>query len=203
MKDYLLSKIYSFSFFLEMIISMILSAIIVVLSLKLAFVSFDMIFIQNQEEAFNNILQGAMNLAVGVELVKLLCKHTPATIVEVLMFAITRQMVAEHSSVMATLTSVVCVAILFATRKYLFIAHDDVTKVTLRGSQSVKMANVLAKVHIPKEDGATLREVIEKHLEQEDRELAVGTCVDYDNFALCIASIHDGRITRVDVLKTN
>ena len=48
-----------------------------------------------------------------------------------------------------------------------------------------------------------MREVIEKHLKEEDKEMSIGTCVDFDNFALCIASIHDGVITRVDILKTN
>ena len=119
------------------------------------------------------------------------------------MFAIARQMIVAHASVWDTLIGVVCIAILFATRKYLFIAHDDVTRVTLRATQSVKMANALAKVHIPVSAGKTLRDVIEKHLQEEDKELAVGTCVDYDNFALCIASIHDDVITRVDILKTN
>ena len=38
---------------------------------------------------------------------------------------------------------------------------------------------------------------------EEGKEKAVGTCVDFDNFALCIASIHDDVITRVDILKTN
>ena len=48
-----------------------------------------------------------------------------------------------------------------------------------------------------------MREVIEKHLREDNKEKSIGTCVDFDNFALCIASIHDDVITRVDILKTN
>lgn len=203
MKDYLQSKIYRFSFYIEMFIAVILTMVIAVLAGRLLFEAFDMSFILNEEEVFDYFLESAMSLAVGVEFIKMLCKHTPATIVEVLMFAIARHMITDHSSVWDTLIGVLCIAILFATRKYLFIAHDDVTRVTLRASQSVKMANALAKVHIPSDEGKNLREVIEKHLELEGKEKSIGTCIDFDNFALCIASIHDDVITRVDILKTN
>ncbi|MBQ4284782.1 MAG: transporter [Lachnospira sp.] len=203
MRGYLQSKLYYFSFFIEMFISLILSIVLLILAGRLAVDAIGMTFSAEGEDVFTYLLENAMNIAVGVELIKMLCKHSPMTVVEVLMFAIARQMIVAHASVWDTLIGVVCIAILFATRKYLFIAHDDVTRVTLRATQSVKMANALAKVHIPVSAGKTLRDVIEKHLQEEDKELAVGTCVDYDNFALCIASIHDDVITRVDILKTN
>lgn len=203
MKSYLQSKLYYFSFFIEMFISLILLVILLILAGRLAVDTVGMTFTAESEDTFTYLLENAMNIAVGVELVKMLCKHSPMTVVEVLMFAIARQMIVAHASVWDTLIGVVCIAILFATRKYLFIAHDDVTRVTLRATQSVKMANALAKVHIPLSEGKTLREVIEKHLMEDNREKSIGTCVDFDNFALCIASIHDDVITRVDILKTN
>lgn len=203
MRSFLQSKLYYFSFFIEMFISLILSIVLLILAGRLAVDAVGMTFSTESEEAFTYLLENAMNIAVGVELIKMLCKHSPMTVVEVLMFAIARQMIVAHASVWDTLIGVVCIAILFATRKYLFIAHDDVTRVALRATQSVKMANALAKVHIPASEGRTLREVIEKHLIEEGKEKAVGTCVDFDNFALCIASIHDDVITRVDILKTN
>lgn len=203
MKDFLLSKIYIFSFYLEMFISLILTFVIILLAGRLTIDVMSITFTSDQSEIFTYFLENAMNLAIGVELIKMLCKHTPGTVVEVLMFAIARQIVVDHSSIWVNLVGVICIAILFATRKYLFIAHDDVTRVTLRGSQSVRMANALAKVHIPVTDGKTLRDVIDKHLSDNNMDKNIGTCVDFDNFALCIASMHDGIITRVDILKTN
>lgn len=203
MRSYLQSKLYYFSFFIEMFISLILSVVLLILAGRLAVEAIGMTFSFSDEDVFTYLLENAMNIAVGVELIKMLCKHSPMTVVEVLMFAIARHMIVAHASVWDTLVGVICIAILFATRKYLFIAHDDVTRVTLRATQSVKMANALAKVHIPPSDGKTLREVIESRIVEEGKEKAVGTCVDYDNFALCIASIHDDIITRVDILKTN
>lgn len=203
MRDYLQSKIYRLSYYLEMFISLILTLVILLLAGKLLVDVFDFGFLTGDADVFSYYLENALNLAVGVELIKMLCKHTPGTVVEVLMFAIARGIVVAHSSAWNTLIGVFCIVLLFATRKYLFIPHDDVTKVTLRGSQSVKMANVLAKVHIPETDGKLLRDVLEKRIAQEDKTRTVGTCVDYDNFALCIASVHDDVITRVDILKAN
>ena len=40
----------------------------------------------------------AFNLVICIEFVKMLCKHTPDTLVEVMMFAIARQMIVEHTS---------------------------------------------------------------------------------------------------------
>ena len=58
----------------------------------------------------------------------MLCMHSPGTVIEVLLFAIARQVVVSHSSVTQTLTGVFAIVVLFATRKYLFIPHDEVEK---------------------------------------------------------------------------
>lgn len=39
-----------------------------------------------------------MLLAIALEFVKMLCKHTPSAVIDVLLFAIARQMVVEHTS---------------------------------------------------------------------------------------------------------
>jgi hypothetical protein len=202
-KEYLQSKFYSISYYLEIFISLILTLVIVLLSCKLLINVFDFDTVFSNGDSFAFFLENAMGLAVGVELIKMLCKHSPGTVIEVLLFAIARQIVVAHSSVLNTFIGVICIAILFATRKYLFIAHDDVTRITLAAGHSVRRANFLAKVHIPLTDGATLREVMENRIQLEDKIKEVGTCIDYDNFALCIASIEKDRIKSIDILKTN
>lgn len=203
MKEYLQSRLYNMSYYLEMFISLILTVVIIILTGKLFLEVLDFNYLLSGQDVIQVFLEKAMNLAVGVELIKMLCKHTPGTVVEVLLFAIARQVIFAHASVVETLVGVVCIVILFATRKYLFTARDEVTKITLRGSQTVKNANILARIHIPLEDGPLLRDAIMKRIEEEDLSTAVGTCIDYHNFALCIASMHDNVITRVDVLKSN
>ena len=77
------------------------------------------VFILADEEAFSEFLSKALNLVVGVEFVKMLCKHTPETVIEVLLFATARQMIVEHLAVHQILIGTLAIAVLFATRKFL------------------------------------------------------------------------------------
>lgn len=70
---------------------------------------------------FTDFLSRALGLVVGVEFVKMMCKVTSETLVEVLMFAIARQMIVEHLSTWETLIGVIAIAVLFAIRKFFLL----------------------------------------------------------------------------------
>lgn len=76
-------------------------------------------------EGFNEFLGAALSLVVGIEFVNLLCKHTAETLIEVLMFAIARQVIVEHLDTMQTLIGIISIVILFAARKYLLLGEKD------------------------------------------------------------------------------
>ena len=73
----------------------------------------------DQAEALNTFLQNALSLVVGVEFVKMLVRHTPDNVVEVLIFAISRHMIVYHLEMWELLIGVICIAILFVIRKFL------------------------------------------------------------------------------------
>ena len=75
---------------LEVIIGILLS---VCIAISVIYLIFDIksIFGANNLEAFNNYLSIAFNFVIGIEFIKMLCKHTPETVIEVLLFAIARQ----------------------------------------------------------------------------------------------------------------
>ena len=120
----ILSKLYNFSYYLEMFISLLLIVVIVFLSGKLVVNVFDIDFMLSNEDVFTYFMENAMSLAVGVELIKMLCNQSAATIVEVLLFAIARQVVISHSSIVNMIAGVGCIVALLATRKYLFLPDD-------------------------------------------------------------------------------
>ncbi|MBR0359919.1 MAG: hypothetical protein IIX21_02270, partial [Clostridia bacterium] len=60
------------------------------------------------------------------EFIKMLCKHTTETIIEVLAFALARQLIVGHASVWENLVTVVAIAILFGIRRFLLKPHDMV-----------------------------------------------------------------------------
>lgn len=124
LKKKILSKLYGVSYYLEMFISLLLTVVIIFLSVKLVINIFDIDFMLSNEDVFTYFMENAMSLAVGVELIKMLCKHSASTVVEVLLFAIARQIIVSHSSVINMVAGVLCIVALLATRKFLFLPDD-------------------------------------------------------------------------------
>lgn len=201
MRKYIQRIFFEICYYMELFISAILFLVIVGLAIKLL-MSITEAGTFSQEDAINVYLGKAMSLAVGVEFIKMLCKHTPNTVIEVLLFAIARQMIVGHGSIVDTVIGVVAIAILFATRKFLLCEFDETEKTVYRASMSIKMLNMIAKIHIPHEDGDTLRDVVVNKLTSDDKSISVGACVYYKEFALRIANMHGDVITRVEVIKS-
>ncbi len=190
-----------FANWLELFISFIMMTILLFLSFRFLL---DVLAVPGTEVSVSltEFLEIAINIAVGVEFVKMLCKHTPETIIEVLLFATARQMIVYHNSAVDTLIGVICIAGLFATKKYFFCAFDTTEEVIFRATQKAKIINWLYRINIPCEDGDTLGEVIVNRLSKEEEEIATGSCVYYHDFALRVAKMHGDVITRVEVIRS-
>ena len=133
----------------------------------------------------------------------MLCKHSPGTVVEVLLFAIARQLIVEHTSTYDNLIGIISIAILFAVRKYLFYSFDEVEKTIYRANERIKRINILEHIEIPGEKTETLEEVILRESEERKLEVGTGTCIYYSGFALKVAKINDdNKITRVQIIKS-
>ena len=73
---------------------------------------------------FERILSITLNLVIGVEFTRMLIKHTPESVIDVLLFAIARQMVVYHERTLDLLIGVAAIAGLFASKKYLSDTND-------------------------------------------------------------------------------
>ncbi len=67
----------------------------------------------------HTFLHNTLTIVVGLEFVRMLVDMTPANTIEVLIVAISRQVIVNHDNPVSNLISVVCIAGLFATRRYL------------------------------------------------------------------------------------
>ena len=76
-------------------------------------------------DMLQEFLATAFTVVIGIEFLKMLSRHTMSSVVEVLLFAIARQMVIEHTNAVENLIMVVAIGILFLIRKYLFIPGLD------------------------------------------------------------------------------
>lgn len=116
--------IYNISRYTEILLSVVILVVIALSSIPLLLELTQMSVLDMDLDFFTAFLGKALALVVGVEFVKMLCKHTADTVVEVLMFATARQMVVEHLNTFQILIGVFAIGILFAIRKYLLF-HDN------------------------------------------------------------------------------
>ena len=66
-----------------------------------------------------HMLHNLLTIVVGLEFVRMLIDTTPANILEVLTVAITRHVILNHDDPWSNLACIVCIAGLFATRRFL------------------------------------------------------------------------------------
>lgn len=186
---------------LEFIIALILAAGISILTVELIYSLLPITSSPHMPD-YDTLLGTCFNLIIGVEMIRMLYQHTPDTVFEVLLFAIARQMIIDHTSAINNVIGIVAIAGLFATRKYLFVAFDASETIIFRATQKVRNVNRLIHVHIPYEDNETLGEVMARKLEEDEQELDVGACTYFSDFGLRIAKITNGEITQVEVIRS-
>ena len=71
------------------------------------------------DSGVNTYLHNILTIVVGLEFVRMLLDMTPANTLEVLIVAIARQVILSHGSPWSNVASVLCIAGLFATRRFL------------------------------------------------------------------------------------
>lgn len=201
MKKYATAILRKMSSFLEIFISVVLTVSIILVAVKLA-MSLKNIPNFDMYPNYSDLLENCLSLIIGVEMIRMLYQQTPSTVFEVLLFAIARQIIVEHSNPVATLIGVISIAILFATRKFLFVEFDESERVIFRATSKAKHVNSIIHVHIPCEDNQTLRDVLHKRFEEEQTEIGVGACTYFDNFGLRVAKMYNGDISRVEVIRS-
>ncbi|ENZ35679.1 MULTISPECIES: phosphate-starvation-inducible PsiE family protein [Clostridium] len=203
MKRFLREQVMKVADMLETVIGILLAVSIGILVVYLIGDIKSIITNHSDLEVFNNYLAAAFNLVIGIEFIKMLCKHTPETVIEVLLFAIARQLIVEHTTTMENLVGIISIGILFATRKYLFYNFDEVDKTIYRGNERVKRINLLEHLDIPFDDkDETLEDIVLREIEARNLEIGTGVCIYYPGFALRIAKIKNNVITRVEVIRS-
>lgn len=126
MRKKLQDAMFEVSYMFELIISLIVGIAILILSIRFLMDIFNFSVFSKGADALVEILDNAIILAIGAELIKMLCKHTPETVIEVLAFALARQLIVCHAASWENLITVVAIAILFAVRRFLLKRHDMV-----------------------------------------------------------------------------
>lgn len=126
MRKKLQDKMFEATYLFELFISVIVGIAVLILAVRLIIDTVSISTFEGGVDALVKILDDAIILAIGAELIKMLCKHTPETIIEVLAFALARQLIVGHAAVWENMITVIAIAVLFAIRRFLLKPHDMV-----------------------------------------------------------------------------
>ena len=87
------------------------------------------IYLNPQNSAtFKAFLGIAFNIIIGVEFLKMIFKTNLDTVLEILLFAIARQLIVEHTTVFENGIGVLSIGVLFLIRKFLYVPQLDAKK---------------------------------------------------------------------------
>lgn len=103
----------------------VLLAIIVLIALLISIVPLiellPSLFIDDNGVGVHDFLVHALDIVIGIEFVKMLAKHSPGSVLEVLLTAIARNMIVGHGDALQNLISVGAIALIFIIRRYLYV----------------------------------------------------------------------------------
>ena len=150
----------------------------------------------------NEILQ----VVIVIEFVKMLAKHTPESVIEVLLFAIARKLIVDHNiDALQLLIGVIAIAVLFAIRKFLNVtARESEEGMLLSGGSSLKSAFELCNGDLKIDEsihGDTLAGMIHNYAKEHNEKIAVGYTVKIGNVSFQVYSMDNGLIKLVQIIK--
>ncbi len=186
---------------LELIIAVLLAGGIMIMTVQLI-LSFGNLTDIAKYPNYDDLLTACLNLIIGVEMIRMLYLHTPMTVFEVLLFAIARQIIIDHSAPINTLVGVVSIAILFATRKFLFVNFDESERMIFRSSQKVRYVNRILHTNIPYKNDETLHDLLVRKMLEHEMEIGGDACLYMQNVGLRVAKMKNGKITRIEVIRS-
>ena len=133
---------------------------------------------------------------------KMIVKHTPASVLEVLLFVIAKRVVAESEfGSLDMLLCVVAIAVIFAIKKFLhFDSYKSKDGTTFYAETKVKDIERLLNISLPASFGETIGEVISSEFHRLERKIAEGEEITFNDAIIRIYSMEDGDIRKIEVV---
>lgn len=201
MRKFIQNSFFLLASIAELIIAAIMFMALAIITIKFAYLIF---FVPGYFDSINSLssfLYNTMNIVIGIEFIKMLVKPTPENVIEVLLFATSRQIIMSHADVSDMAIGIVCIGILFAIKKFLFVHQEETCYSLYRAGHKVKFVNRVEKVKIPLDKGSTLRDVMENELGNRNEKISIDSTIYYNGVALKVANIENGKISSVEIIK--
>ncbi|MDD3704718.1 MAG: hypothetical protein PHC45_01435 [Clostridiaceae bacterium] len=199
--------IINVSLYLENILAIIITiAIIIGMTDMIKYIV--MIFQTNAIETydiFQKFLGHTLLLVVGVEMVAMLVKHTPGSVIEVLLYAVARKMLISNAHMLEFLLGIISIASIFAIKKYLYVSNikDSEAINFFPATASIPDINKTIGVKIPENLADTAGGLVSYLSKQSCRDIHEGSYYRIADAEIKVMSYSDGIIHRVWVMKYN
>ena len=128
---------------LEVIIALITLAVLIGM---LALEIYRMFTQSGYFDTVDTYLHHILTLVVGLEFVRMLLDMTPANTLEVLIVAIARQVILTHDNPWSNVASVLCIAGLFAIRRFLIPKGEMTVELSEMGEEETVEASEEAEI---------------------------------------------------------
>lgn len=156
-------------------------------------------------DVFQKFLGHTLLLVVGVEMVAMLVRHTPGSVIEVLLYAVARKMLISNAHMLEFLLGIASIASIFAIKKYLYVSDiKDYDAINIfPATASISDINNSIGVKIPENLADTVGGLISYLSKQSCREIHEGSYYRIADAELKVLSYSNGIIYRVWAMKYN
>ncbi len=118
-------KLSKFFYILVHILEYFIAALtIIVLVYLLGLEIYKMFTTGTYFDSAGTYLKNILTIVIGLEFVRMLINLTPANVLEVLIIAISRQIIISHDNPLINITCILCIGGLFAIKKFLIPEKD-------------------------------------------------------------------------------
>ena len=154
---------------------------------------------------FYDFLDHLLLLIIGLELIIMLVKHNASSVVEVLIFAIAREILVRSPSMVEITIGILALAGVLAIKKYLLSEEydDDYFGFILGAAVKIEDVNNLMHISLPKSKAKTLGGFVATLAKERKTPLNPGVVLRYKNIDFEILEIREGIIEKIRVVKTN
>lgn len=153
---------------------------------------------------FHNFLGHLLLLVIALELVIMLIKQTPESILEVLTLTIARKLLISATTFLELLLGIIALVGIFAIRRFLHVRnleHEAEKGILIGAATRISVLNKALSTFIPEDMAETLGGVVVRLARESDKPLMTGITVKIADVSLQVVRMEDGVIEKVKVAR--
>lgn len=145
----------------------------------------------------------SIDLIIGIEFVKMLVKHTPNSVIEVLLFSISRLVITEHTSMLNVLLGVISIILLFALKHWLSgkAQEESTNDYLMNAGSSVKDVKEQLGIDLDPSLGHTLGGILINHAAGRGESVHVGYRAELNDYVFEVYSMDAKLIKQIKIVK--